>query len=76
MDRKSVDNICSTSHHVAQSVDLPEKIEFFQAWGWMEWKEGNLASARRLYQKALAIDTTTESAARCLQVIELEIFLQ
>ncbi|KAL3617226.1 hypothetical protein CASFOL_038973 [Castilleja foliolosa] len=37
------------------------------AWGWMEWKEGNLDTARELYQKALSIDSTTESAARCLQ---------
>ena len=34
----------------------------------MEWKEGNISTARELYQKALAIDSTTESAARCLQV--------
>lgn len=34
----------------------------------MEWKEGNLSTARKLYQKALAIDSTSESAARCLQV--------
>ena len=40
-----------------------------QAWGWMEWKEGNLNTARELYQKALSIDSNSESAARCLQVI-------
>jgi Tfp pilus assembly protein PilF len=39
-----------------------------QAWGWMEWKEGNLNTARELYKKALSIDPNTESAARCLQV--------
>ncbi|KAJ8767322.1 hypothetical protein K2173_017366 [Erythroxylum novogranatense] len=37
------------------------------AWGWMEWKEGNITTARELYQKSLSIDSTTESAARCLQ---------
>ncbi|KAL7252207.1 hypothetical protein ACSBR1_013956 [Camellia fascicularis] len=37
------------------------------AWGWMEWKEGNISTARELYQKALSINSTTESAARCLQ---------
>ncbi|PPS00591.1 hypothetical protein GOBAR_AA20073 [Gossypium barbadense] len=37
------------------------------AWGWMEWKEGNISTARELYQRALSIDSTTESAARCLQ---------
>lgn len=42
----------------------------------MEWKEGNLAKARELYQRALSIDSTTESAARCLQVSDaLCIFL-
>lgn len=37
----------------------------------MEWKEGNLGTARELYQKALSIDSTTESAARCLQVTDI-----
>ncbi|EPS63079.1 hypothetical protein M569_11708, partial [Genlisea aurea] len=37
------------------------------AWGWMEWKEGNLGKARELYQKALSINAASESAARCLQ---------
>ncbi|KAI9195449.1 hypothetical protein LWI28_014934 [Acer negundo] len=37
------------------------------AWGWMEWKEGNISTAREYYQQALAINSTTESAARCLQ---------
>jgi tetratricopeptide (TPR) repeat protein len=37
----------------------------------MEWKEGNISTARELYQKALSINTTTESAARCLQVIRM-----
>lgn len=34
----------------------------------MEWKEGNTTTARELYQRALSIDASTESAARCLQV--------
>lgn len=46
---------------------LPEDW-LLQAWGWMEWKEGNLSAARALYQRALSINSTTESAARCLQV--------
>lgn len=37
------------------------------AWGWMEWKEGNITTARELYQRALSINSTSESAARCLQ---------
>lgn len=39
-----------------------------QAWGWMEWKEGDLNTARELYRKTLSIDQNSESAARCLQV--------
>jgi hypothetical protein len=35
----------------------------------MEWKEGNIGKARELYQRALSINSTSESAARCLQVI-------
>ncbi|KAK6930278.1 hypothetical protein RJ641_004372 [Dillenia turbinata] len=45
----------------------PKHQPVWMAWGWMEWKEGNLATARELYQKALSIDSTTESAAHCLQ---------
>lgn len=44
------------------------KFGDMQAWGWMEWKEGNLNTARELYKKALSIDPNSESAARCLQV--------
>ncbi|MQL80306.1 hypothetical protein Taro_012776, partial [Colocasia esculenta] len=40
---------------------------FKWAWGWMEWKEGNISTSRELYQRALSIDSTSESAARCLQ---------
>lgn len=42
-----------------------------QAWGWMEWKEGNIVKARELYQRALLIDSASESAARCLQVVTI-----
>ncbi|XP_028785299.1 protein high chlorophyll fluorescent 107-like [Neltuma alba] len=45
----------------------PKHQPVWIAWGWMEWKEGNLNTARELYQKALSIDSTSESAARCLQ---------
>lgn len=42
----------------------------------MEWKEGNLGTARDLYQKALSIDCNSESAARCLQVSQqIKVFL-
>ncbi|KAG0501642.1 hypothetical protein HPP92_001714 [Vanilla planifolia] len=33
----------------------------------MEWKEGNINTARELYKRALSINSTSESAARCLQ---------
>lgn len=46
-----------------------QKFGDMQAWGWMEWKEGNLNTARELYQKALSIDSNSVSAAKCLQVI-------
>ncbi|RYR30761.1 hypothetical protein Ahy_B01g055533 isoform A [Arachis hypogaea] len=42
-------------------------VSISEAWGWMEWKEGNLNKARELYQKSLSIDSNSESAARCLQ---------
>ncbi|THG09617.1 hypothetical protein TEA_027939 [Camellia sinensis var. sinensis] len=45
----------------------PRHQSVWIAWGWMEWKEGNISTARELYQKALSINSTTESAARCLQ---------
>ncbi|GAB2265744.1 hypothetical protein Dimus_000780 [Dionaea muscipula] len=50
----------------ASELDPSHQPVWF-AWGWMEWKEGNIATARELYKKVLAIDSTTESAARCLQ---------
>lgn len=37
----------------------------------MEWKEGNTAKARELYQRALSINASSESAARCLQVTNI-----
>ncbi|KAI3987518.1 hypothetical protein MKX01_003204, partial [Papaver californicum] len=50
----------------ASELDPPHQPVWI-AWGWMEWKEGNISKARELYQRALSIDSTTESAARCLQ---------
>lgn len=41
----------------------------------MEWKEGNIETARKLYQKALSINSTSETAARCLQVMTVIRFL-
>lgn len=34
----------------------------------MEWKKGNIATTREMYQKALSIGSTIESVSRCLQV--------
>ncbi|XP_042438089.1 protein high chlorophyll fluorescent 107 [Zingiber officinale] len=50
----------------ASALD-PRHQPVWVAWGWMEWKEGNISTAKELYQRALSIDSTTESAARCLQ---------
>lgn len=47
------------------------KLWLMQAWGWMEWKEGNIVKARELYQRALLIDSASKSAARCLQVVTI-----
>lgn len=41
----------------------------------MEWKEGNISIAKELYQRALSIDSTSESAARCLQVETISLIL-
>lgn len=35
----------------------------------MEWKEGNIATAREYYQRLLSINSTSENAVRCLQVM-------
>ncbi|KAK4425955.1 protein high chlorophyll fluorescent [Sesamum alatum] len=64
--RYSTANLARVLFRRASELD-PRHQPVWIAWGWMEWKEGNLATARELYQKALSIDSTTESAARCLQ---------
>ncbi|XP_011100765.1 protein high chlorophyll fluorescent 107 [Sesamum indicum] len=64
--RYSTANLARVLFRRASELD-PRHQPVWIAWGWMEWKEGNLATARDLYQKALSIDSTTESAARCLQ---------
>ncbi|GFZ21731.1 high chlorophyll fluorescent 107 [Actinidia rufa] len=59
-------NLARVLFRRASELD-PRHQPVWIAWGWMEWKEGNITTARELYQKALSIDSTTESAARCLQ---------
>ncbi|CAI9118971.1 OLC1v1020618C1 [Oldenlandia corymbosa var. corymbosa] len=58
--------LARTLFRKASQLD-PRHQPVWIAWGWMEWKEGNISKARELYQKALSINSTTESAARCLQ---------
>ncbi|CAI9779724.1 unnamed protein product [Fraxinus pennsylvanica] len=62
----STANVARVLFRRASELD-PRHQPVWIAWGWMEWKEGNLATARELYQKALSINSTSESAARCLQ---------
>ncbi|KAH6814917.1 high chlorophyll fluorescent 107 [Perilla frutescens var. frutescens] len=64
--RYSTANLARVLFKRASELD-PRHQPVWIAWGWMEWKEGNLSTARELYQKALSINSTTESAARCLQ---------
>lgn len=64
--RHSTANLARVLFRKASELD-PRHQPVWIAWGWMEWKEGNISTARELYQKALSINTTTESAARCLQ---------
>ncbi|XP_051127691.1 protein high chlorophyll fluorescent 107 [Andrographis paniculata] len=64
--RYSTANLARVIFRRASQLD-PKHQPVWIAWGWMEWKEGNLGTARKLYQKALSIDSTSESAARCLQ---------
>ncbi|KAM0954501.1 putative tetratricopeptide-like repeat protein Mbb1 [Dioscorea sansibarensis] len=59
-------NLARAIFRKASEID-PKHQPVWMAWGWMEWKEGNLSAARALYQRALSINSTTESAARCLQ---------
>ncbi|KAG5237100.1 protein high chlorophyll fluorescent [Salix suchowensis] len=64
--KHSTANLARVLFRKASELD-PRHQPVWIAWGWMEWKEGNIPTARELYQKALSIDSTTESAARCLQ---------
>ncbi|WOL15984.1 hypothetical protein Cni_G24766 [Canna indica] len=59
-------NVARVMFRKASELD-PRHQPVWIAWGWMEWKEGNISTARELYQRALSIDSTSESAARCLQ---------
>ncbi|MCL7021668.1 hypothetical protein MKW94_018824 [Papaver nudicaule] len=62
----STANLARVLFRRASELD-PRHQPVWTAWGWMEWKEGNISKARELYQRALSIDSTTDSAARCLQ---------
>lgn len=62
----STANLARALFRRASQLD-PKHQPVWIAWGWMEWKEGNIIKARELYQRALSIDSTTDSAARCLQ---------
>ncbi|XP_021290844.1 protein high chlorophyll fluorescent 107 [Herrania umbratica] len=64
--KHSTANLARVLFRRASELD-PRHQPVWIAWGWMEWKEGNISTARELYQRALSIDSTTESAARCLQ---------
>ncbi|KAL3338776.1 hypothetical protein AABB24_027748 [Solanum stoloniferum] len=64
--KNSSANLARVLFRRASQLD-PRHQPVWIAWGWMEWKERNISSARELYQKALSINSTTESAARCLQ---------
>ncbi|KAE8076685.1 hypothetical protein FH972_015319 [Carpinus fangiana] len=59
-------NLARVLFRRASELD-PRHQPVWVAWGWMEWKEGNIGKARELYQRALSINSTGESAARCLQ---------
>ncbi|XP_058201145.1 protein high chlorophyll fluorescent 107 [Rhododendron vialii] len=62
----STTNLARALFRKASQVD-PRHQPVWIAWGWMEWKEGNIETARELYERALTINSSTESAARCLQ---------
>ncbi|XP_071696753.1 protein high chlorophyll fluorescent 107 isoform X2 [Rutidosis leptorrhynchoides] len=64
--KHSAANLARALFRKASELD-PRHQPVWIAWGWMEWKEGNIKTARELYQRALSINSTTESAARCLQ---------
>lgn len=64
--KHSTANVSRVLFRRASELD-PRHQPVWIAWGWMEWKEGNISTARELYQRALSINSTSESAARCLQ---------
>ncbi|PQQ20381.1 protein high chlorophyll fluorescent 107 [Prunus yedoensis var. nudiflora] len=64
--KNSTANLARQLFRRASELD-PRHQPVWTAWGWMEWKEGNIETARKLYQKALSINSTSETAARCLQ---------
>ncbi|KAK9079549.1 hypothetical protein SSX86_001221 [Deinandra increscens subsp. villosa] len=64
--KNSASNFARALFRRAAELD-PRHQPVWIAWGWMEWKEGNIKTAREHYQKALSINSTSESAARCLQ---------
>nr|GEX35078.1 protein high chlorophyll fluorescent 107 [Tanacetum cinerariifolium] len=64
--KHSAANLARALFRRASELD-PRHQPVWIAWGWMEWKEGNIKAARELYQRALSINSTSESAARCLQ---------
>ncbi|XP_043810515.1 protein high chlorophyll fluorescent 107 isoform X3 [Manihot esculenta] len=68
--KHSTANLARVLFRKASELD-PRHQPVWIAWGWMEWKEGNISTARELYQRALSIDSTSESAARCLQRTEV-----
>ncbi|XP_048235123.1 protein high chlorophyll fluorescent 107 isoform X2 [Ricinus communis] len=64
--KHSTANLARVLFRRASELD-PKHQPVWIAWGWMEWKEGNISAARELYQRALSIDSSSESAAKCLQ---------
>ncbi|XP_030508636.2 protein high chlorophyll fluorescent 107 isoform X1 [Cannabis sativa] len=64
--KHSTANFARVLFRRASEID-PSHQPVWMAWGWMEWKEGNIATARELYQKALSINSSSDTAARCLQ---------
>jgi hypothetical protein len=45
-----------------------EHQPLYQAWGMMEWKEGNLDVARDLFQRGVWADPVNRNATRVFQV--------
>ncbi|KAJ4831985.1 hypothetical protein Tsubulata_026878 [Turnera subulata] len=64
--KHSTANLARALFRRASELDPRHQAVWF-GWGWMEWKEGDLPVARKLYERVLSINTTSETAARCLQ---------